>query len=146
VPEPAPAVRVGIAVIVREGKVLIDRRGSGPMAGWWEFPGGKVRPGETPAECVARECREEIGLQVEPLELLRTAVHDYPHGRVELHFYLCRPGDGEPRPIEVAELAWVTPAGSRAYRLLPPNAPVIAELARRYPESEERGCAQGFWG
>jgi mutator protein MutT len=124
--------RVGIAVIVHDGRVLIDRRGSGPMAGWWEFPGGKVRPGETPAECAVRECREEIGVTVEPVELLATAVHEYPHGPVELHFHLCRLTAGRPQPLQVDEVAWVAPRETAAYRLLPPNAPVIRELARRF--------------
>lgn len=141
-PSAAGAMRVGIAVIVREGLVLIDRRADGPLAGWWEFPGGKVRSGETTEDCVRRECREEIGVEVEPVELLRTALHEYPHGKVQLHFHLCRITAGEPRPLAPAEIAWVTPAGTAAYRFLPPNAPVVEELVRRFGSRSEAPSPQ----
>jgi A/G-specific adenine glycosylase len=127
-------VRVGVAVIVREadGRMLIDRRADGgPMSGWWEFPGGKVAPGETVADCIRRECREELGVEVEPVEPLRVITHEYPHARVELNFHLCRLLSGEPRPLEVAEVAWVTPAETSAYPFLPANTPVIEDLAKR---------------
>src|SRR4051794_39153878 len=83
-------IRVGVAVIVRQGKVLIDRRATGPLADWWEFPGGKADEGESIPDCIRRECREELGVEVEAVEHLRTIAHDYPHGHVELNFHICR--------------------------------------------------------
>lgn len=130
---PRPAVRVGVAVIVRDGRVLIDRRaGGGPMADWWEFPGGKATPGESIPDCIRREIREELGVEVAVGDHLRTIVHEYPHARVELCFHLCTLTAGEPRAIEVAEIAWVTPQQTEGYRFLAANTPVLEDLADRF--------------
>lgn len=72
--------------------MLVGVRGEGvPLAGYAEFPGGKCEPGETTDLCACRECQEESGLEVRPLRSLLTETHDYPHGVVELHFWLCEP-------------------------------------------------------
>jgi len=132
VPANAASIRVGVGIIVRDGCVLVDRRADGPLAGWWEFPGGKVEPGEAPVDCVRRECREELGVEVEPYEPLMVLPHDFPDGRVELHFHLCRIVSGQPRAIEVAEFAWVRPSQTADRKFLPANGPVLAELIRRF--------------
>jgi 8-oxo-dGTP diphosphatase len=62
-----------------------------PLAGLWEFPGGKVKPGETPSEAAVRECREETGVAVRVERLLMRVVHQYEHGTLELHFFACTP-------------------------------------------------------
>lgn len=81
-------------------RVLVGTRGpEGPLAGLAEFPGGKCEPGESPAACAVRECREETGLEVEVVELLAETVWQYPHGTVHLHFFHCRPV----RPTETAD-------------------------------------------
>ena len=82
---------IAIAVVEHEGQFLIGQRPPGvALAGFWEFPGGKVEPGETPAAAAARECREEAGVEVEVLGLDDLRVHQYDHGAVELHFFRCR--------------------------------------------------------
>ncbi len=126
-----PLIRVGVAVIVRGNCVLIDRRATGPLADWWEFPGGKLHGDESVADCIRRECREELGIEVEVVEHLRTLPHEYPHGRVELNFHICRIVSGEPRPLEVAEVAWVRPEQTADYQFLAANTPIIEELSRR---------------
>lgn len=112
-PRPSGPVRIGIAVVLREGRCLVGRRAAGiVLAGAAEFPGGKCRPDETPPACAVRECREETGLTVAPVRLLERLVFDYPHGTVDLHFWLCEidpatTADAATRPIPVAPFEWV---------------------------------------
>ena len=84
--------RIGIAIVEHAGRFLVGVRGEdSPLPGKAEFPGGKCDERESPAECAVRECLEETGLQVAPLRLLDQRVHTYPHGTVELSFWLCEP-------------------------------------------------------
>ncbi len=132
-PLPFPArVPIGIAVAEHAGRFLIGLRGDGgPLPGYAEFPGGKCRPGESPAACAVRECAEETGLRVDVVELLWNRPYDYPHAQVDLHFFLCRPAD----PCDVAErhgdFHWVPLAQLRELRFPPANEPVIALLTNR---------------
>jgi 8-oxo-dGTP diphosphatase len=83
---------IAIAVVEHEGRFLIGQRPEGvPLAGLWEFPGGKIEPGETPEAAAVRECLEETGLQVQPLFRYPVHTEQYDHGGVELHFIACRP-------------------------------------------------------
>ncbi|MEW6775689.1 MAG: (deoxy)nucleoside triphosphate pyrophosphohydrolase [Bdellovibrionota bacterium] len=109
-----PVVLVSAAIAVREGKVLLTRRREGDrFAGQWEFPGGKVDPGESPPAALVRELQEEIGTGAEILSPYQFAYHEYDRTagdsrgplRVLLLFYLVRL-EGEPRAVEVAEVKW----------------------------------------
>ncbi len=109
-----PIVLVAAAIAVRDGKVLLTRRREGDrFAGQWEFPGGKVDPGESPPAALVRELREEIGTGAEILSPYQFAYHEYERSpgdqrgplRVLLLFYLVRL-EGEPRAVEVAEAKW----------------------------------------
>jgi 8-oxo-dGTP diphosphatase len=86
-----PRIAVVAAVVWRDDRLLFTRRPpGGPIGLQWEFPGGKLEPGETPDQAVRREIREELGVDAEPLEELGRERHDYPHGtRVELVFVRC---------------------------------------------------------
>lgn len=96
------------AVIVKRGRVLIDRRlPEAMLGGLWEFPGGKVQPGETPPAALAREVREELGIEIEVLEPLVTVRHAYSHFRITLQAFLCRHLRGRPRAIACAACKWV---------------------------------------
>ncbi len=99
---PDPSWRIiGVAVVKRAGRFLVGVRGPGTdLAGMAEFPGGKALADETPEEATIRECREETGLAVEIVEQLDTVRYEYPHARVELHFFLCRPLDPAVMPLE----------------------------------------------
>ena len=90
---PSGPTHVGIGLIRRGDEVLVRRRPEGTVyAGYWEFPGGKCEPGESPAETTVRECLEETGLTVVVDRLRRVIEHHYPHGHVRLHFFDCVPG------------------------------------------------------
>ncbi|PSF33166.1 8-oxo-dGTP diphosphatase MutT [Aphanothece hegewaldii CCALA 016] len=107
---PIPHKQIGVAVIYNElGQILIDRRPEkGLLGGLWEFPGGKIEPNETVEECIKREIKEEIDIEIEVNDLLIIVDHAYTHFRVTLQVYNCRYLSGEPRPIECEEIRWVT--------------------------------------
>jgi 8-oxo-dGTP diphosphatase len=104
----ADTVLVAAAVIEREGKILAARRKRGShLEGHWEFPGGKLEPGESFEECLVRELREECGVEVRPGRILEVVFHRYPEKAVLLLFYRCDLVDGEPRPLDCDEVLWV---------------------------------------
>lgn len=107
---PIPHKIIGVAVIWNDQKqILIDRRRSeGVLGGLWEFPGGKIEPGETIEECIKREIQEELGIAIEVGEHLITIDHAYTHLRVTLTVHHCRHLTGVPQPIESDEIRWVT--------------------------------------
>lgn len=110
--DPQSRTPIAVAVVRQDGLVLIGQRPAGvPLAGLWEFPGGKVAPGETPEQAAARECLEESGIAIEVHGAFPSVKHDYNHGRVELFFFDCRPTQPTPHPrppyqwIRIVELA-----------------------------------------
>lgn len=111
---PVPTYRVALAVIVRGGRIYIQQRPEqGHLGGLWEFPGGKCRAGEKAETAVARECREELGIEVEVLAGLAEVGHAYSHFKVRLRVFVCRSRGGRirnPRPH-----AWVRFAELREY-------------------------------
>ncbi len=120
--------RVGIGLVGRSGSYLIRRRPEGRvMAGVWEFPGGKCESGESPEAATARECLEEIGVEVEVGGLVRQVVHRYPHGLIELNFYRCSTR-GE--PLADSGFAWVAACELASYAFPGANDEVVALLAR----------------
>ena len=102
-----------VGAVIRDGdRVLMAQRPEGKtQAGLWEFPGGKIEPGETPEEALARECREELALEIENPTVLRSVVHRYPEKTVRLLLVECsvRPGS-VPVPQEGQSVAWIRPA------------------------------------
>ena len=101
---------IAIAVVEHEGLFLIGKRPPGvPLAGLWEFPGGKIEPGETPEAAAARECLEETGVRVEALFPYPAQTEEYAHGEVELHFIACRPLITPP-PEPAPPFRWVARA------------------------------------
>jgi mutator protein MutT len=103
-----PHYVVGAAVTFNaRGAVLVaQRKADAMLGGLWEFPGGKVEPGETLPDCIRREIREELGCEVEVGAPLLTVRHAYSHFTIELHAYRCRLAAGRPRPIHCADVAW----------------------------------------
>lgn len=111
------------------GRMLACRRPRGKvLAGLWEFPGGKVDPGETPEEALVRELREELAIQVEVGEALSPVRWSYPWAEVRLMPFLCRVVDGIPQALEHEELRWCDAGESRRLDWVPADLPVLAEL------------------
>lgn len=132
-------VQVAIGVLARhvagQWEILIARRPDGAvLGGFWEMPGGKIEPGETPERCVVREFGEELGLTVEPGERLPAIEHHYDHAHVTLHPILCTLVRGEPRDLQVAEHRWVRPSELEQFKFPPANRPLIEHLAHRWPD------------
>ncbi len=85
-------VEIAVAVVERDGEFLIGQRpGGSTLAGYWEFPGGKIESGESAAEAARRECLEETGLDVRVVDEYPVVEHDYVHASVRLHFFRCAP-------------------------------------------------------
>jgi mutator protein MutT len=99
------------------------------FGGYWEFPGGKLDPDETPADCVQRELLEELDIHVTPLRALPPIEHAYPKARVKLYPFICRHDAGEPMAISAAEFLWVSPPGLRDYRFPEGNRGLVRSLA-----------------
>jgi len=122
-------IDVAIGILTRAQRVLICRRkAKGAFGGYWEFPGGKCEPGESPSQCVVRELREELTIEARPTQALETFQHDYPHLHVRLHPFLCELTRGEPHPIECVQIEWVDPARLINYRFPEANEPLIRSL------------------
>jgi 8-oxo-dGTP diphosphatase len=133
--------RVAAAVIVRgDGRVLLAQRPEGKAyAGYWEFPGGKLEPGETPAQALARELREELGLVVRRAAPWLVQEYVYPHAHVELNFFRVFAWDGEPHGHDGQAFAWQRPGAFDVAPLLPANTPVLRAL--RLPPLYGISCA-----
>ena len=119
------------ALIDSDGRVLLARRPEGkPMAGLWEFPGGKVEAGERPEETLIRELREELGITVsEPcLAPLTFASHAYAEFHLLMPLYVCRRWEGMVAPQEGQELTWVRASRLRDYDMPPADIPLISHL------------------
>jgi mutator protein MutT len=118
-------------LIRRDGRYLITRRNrEAHLGGLWEFPGGKREPGESLVECLRRELREELGIEITAPTLFRVIRHDYPEKRVELHFFLCSIETGLERPLGCADLRWMTPAEMARFDFPPADRPVIESLQK----------------
>jgi 8-oxo-dGTP diphosphatase len=137
------AVRVLVGLIADgRGRWLVNRRRPGqPLAGWWEFPGGKCRPGEAPRAALARELEEELGIEVLSAEPVFTLEHDYPDKRVLLDVWHVLRYAGEIVAREGQPLRWVTPAECRELELLEADGPIVERLAQ-LAESSSRSDQQ----
>ncbi|MDX1737358.1 MAG: 8-oxo-dGTP diphosphatase MutT [Alphaproteobacteria bacterium] len=122
---------VAVALIDADGRVLIAKRPEGKsMAGLWEFPGGKVDPGETPENALIRELHEELGIDTRTscLAPLSFASHEYEDFHLLMPLFVCRMWEGEPHAKEGQELAWVRPVRLMDYPMPPADIPLIAML------------------
>jgi 8-oxo-dGTP diphosphatase len=119
------------ALIDADNRVLIAQRPVGkPMAGLWEFPGGKVEPSERPEVCLIRELKEELGIVVSEacLAPLTFASHAYPDFHLLMPLYVCRRWEGIVTAMEGQQLAWVRPNRLRRYEMPPADVPLISHL------------------
>lgn len=131
--EPPRVTTIAVAVVQQAGRILIGRRPPGvPLAGLWEFPGGKVLPGETPAEAAARECQEEAGLIVRIGDAYPDTEYEYPHGRIHLHFFAAEPIDPAQSPRE--PFRWVASTDLANYPFPAANQALVESLTRIHHE------------
>jgi 8-oxo-dGTP diphosphatase len=120
-----------VALVDADGRVLLAQRPAGkPLAGLWEFPGGKVNPGETPEIALIRELSEELGIDVAAscLAPFTFASYTYPDFHLLMPLYICRKWSGIPTAREGQRLAWVRPARLGDYPMPPADPPLVAML------------------
>ena len=119
-------IAVVAALLVRGGKLMIAQRPAGKhMAGKWEFPGGKIEKGETPERALERELWEELGVKTRTGRIYHAIHHSYPEKDILLLFYRSRLIEGEPRPIEEADIRWIEEAQIRDFDWAEADAPLI---------------------
>jgi A/G-specific adenine glycosylase len=127
-----PHIIVGAAVVRnRKGDVLIaQRREEDMLGGLWEFPGGKQESGETIQQCIVRELKEELGVNVEVEDFLVTVQHAYSHFTMDMHTYFARIRSGRPRPLHCQDYRWVPIGGLRDFPYSKADLNIIAELEK----------------
>ena len=125
-----PHKQIGVAMIWNQtGQILIDRRKiGGTMGGLWEFPGGKIEPGETVAACIAREIQEELAIEITVGEQLISIEHTYPTFHLTLTVHHCQHISGVPQPIESEEIRWVNISDLNNYQFPAANIAIINAL------------------
>lgn len=122
-------VDVVAAIIRRDQKILItQRRGDVHLAGLWEFPGGKVEPGESRKAALQREIREELGVEITVDREFFTVDHDYPSKSVRLFFFDCSIMRGEPQALDVADMRWVKPSELKDFEFPAADVELIRKL------------------
>jgi mutator protein MutT len=128
------SIEVSAGLVFRNGKLLITQRHTDAhLGGLWEFPGGKREGNETFEECLARELREELGIEVEVGEVLESLTHTYPEKTVALKFFRCCWKQNEPRAIDCLDLKWVTADELRNYEFPAADARLL-EMLQGTPE------------
>jgi mutator protein MutT len=125
-----PRKRIGVAAIWNQaGQILIDRRKvGGTMGGLWEFPGGKIEPGETVEACIAREIQEELAIEITVGAQLISIEHTYPTFHLTLTVHHCQHISGVPQPIESEEIRWVNVTDLDNYQFPAANIAIINAL------------------
>ncbi len=127
-------VAIGILVESRQAAtcVLIARRkADAVLGGYWELPGGKIEPGESPQQCLVREFEEELGVVVEPVEAMAVIEFQYDHARVRLHPFFCSRLRGEAENRHVAEHRWIEARELLGYQFPPANAELMRQVHAR---------------
>lgn len=121
-------IPVTCALIERDGELLLARRPEGKaMAGKWEFPGGKLNPGESNESCLRREIEEELGCQITVGTALSPVIHCYPGGSIQLIPFRCSLLSGEPQALEHAEIRWLDPRRLPEMDLAEADKPIAEE-------------------
>ena len=121
-------------IVGEDRRILItQRRADQALPLQWEFPGGKVEPGEAPVAALVRELREEIGVTVEVGRIWEVLFHPYPAFDLVMLVYMCRIAAGEPRAVEVADLRWVRAQDLPAWDILPADRPLVDRLVAEGP-------------
>jgi 8-oxo-dGTP diphosphatase len=126
-------IEVTAAIIIQDGKVFATQRGYGDWKGWWEFPGGKMEPGETPQEALTREILEELDAEIEIGELLDTVEWDYPAFHLKMHCFLCTLVSESIHLNEHEDDAWLSTETLDSVKWLPADEGLIPKIASALP-------------
>ena len=122
-------IKVVAAIIIKDGQVFATQRGYGEFKGWWEFPGGKMEPGESPQEALKREIREELDAEVEVRELLETVEWDYPNFHLTMHCFICSLLSESLHLNEHEAATWLTHKTLRSVKWLPADDILLDRIA-----------------
>ena len=125
-------IEVVAAIIRKDDKIFATQRGYGEWKDWWEFPGGKMEPGETPEEALVREIREELSTEISVDEFLCTVEHDYPQFHLTMHCYLCSLLTEALHLNEHEAARWLTTNELDSVKWLPADVKVIEELKNTF--------------
>ena len=121
-------IEVVAAVIIKDGKVFATQRGYGQWKDWWEFPGGKIEPGECPQEALVREIREELDAEIEVGGLLETVEWDYPDFHLTMHCFICRLLSDSLHLNEHEDATWLTRKTLDSVQWLPADLGVVGKI------------------
>ena len=127
-------VRVVAAIIIENGKVFATQRGYGEFKDGWEFPGGKIEPGETPEEAIVREIKEELDTEVEEIELLDTVEYDYPNFHLSMGCFICKIKSGDLVLKEHEAAKWLTKDTLGSLEWLPADMGLVGEIEKYLKE------------
>ncbi|HSR96163.1 MAG TPA: (deoxy)nucleoside triphosphate pyrophosphohydrolase [Kofleriaceae bacterium] len=127
-PRPRKLVVAGLVIGDDERILIAQRRADQALPLQWEFPGGKVEPGEAPVAALVRELREELGVTVAVGRIWDVLFHAYPAFDLVMLVYVCRIVEGSPRAVEVADLAWVAAPDLPRWDILPADRPLVERL------------------
>lgn len=127
---------VAAALIWKENRFLICQRSENKACALlWEFVGGKVEPGETPADALIRECREELGITVRPLDVFAQTVYAYPDITVHLTLFHAAIAEGIPQRLEHREIRWILPSEIPEYSFCPADHEILEKIQKQYGEN-----------
>lgn len=125
-------IEVVAAIILRDGRIFATQRGYGEWKDWWEFPGGKIEPGESTEDALKREIREELATEIEVDELLTTVEYDYPKFHLTMHCYLCAIISGDLSLLEHEDARWLALDELDCVKWLPADKDVIEKLSTTF--------------
>lgn len=121
-------IEVVAAIIIQNGKVFATQRGYGEWQGWWEFPGGKIEPGECPQDALKREIKEELDAEIEVGDLLETVEWDYPTFHLTMHCYICTLTSESMHLNEHEASAWLTKETLKSVKWLPADLVLLDKI------------------
>ena len=124
------SINVAAAIIQKDGKILSCQRGYGEFKDGWEFPGGKQEAGETAADCLVRECWEELGIEIDIVALLEQTSYTYPDNKIGLSFFAAKITGGVPQKSVHQKILWVRPAELLQYQFCPADTEIVSRLAQ----------------
>ena len=130
-------IEVVAAIIVRDGRIFATQRGYGEWKDWWEFPGGKIEPGESTEDALKREIREELATEIEVDELLTTVEYDYPKFHLTMHCYLCTIISGDLSLLEHEDARWLALDELDCVKWLPADKDVVEKLSTTFAMQKE---------